>query len=156
MDNEFDLTEDDSKEIITRKDKKINSLSEKLEITEKERADLALKAETEAQAKETAEKERDFFKGFNSMSSKYQGATDHQEKIWDKVKSGYDIEDATISVLAKEGKYNPPSHEERFTAAGGSASTGITDQVEKAPKDMDQSERLAILKDMESKGEFRL
>lgn len=154
---DLDLGGDETKELISRKDKKINSLSEKLGLTEKEKADAAAKAEAEAQARAEAEKERDFFKSFNTLSSKYQGAQDYQEKIWEKVKSGYDMEDAAISILAKEGKYTAPvAPVEQAPAAGGSASTGIADVVDKTPDKMTQAERLSVLREMESKGEFRL
>jgi hypothetical protein len=154
---ELDLGEDNSEEIINRKDKRIKSLSEKYESSEKEKAELA-KAKEEAEAKATAaQKDADFFKGFSQVSSKYQGAGEYQDKIREKVMAGYDVEDAAISILAKEGKLQgAPTPTPRDTAAGGSASMGITGGMEKSPDEMTQDERLATLKDMESKGELRL
>lgn len=157
MDEELtlDLGEDKSKEIISRKDKKIDSLSEKLGLTEKEKGELATKADAEAKARAEAEKERDFFKGFTQVSSKYQGAHEYQDKIWEKVKSGYELEDATISILAKEGKYTPqPQPVEKEVAAGGSAATGITDNVDKRPGEMSKDELHSALKDLDAKGEL--
>lgn len=155
--NEFDLSENNSEEIINRKDKKIHSLSEKLGLTEKEKMEASSKAEAEAQARAEAEKERDFFKGFNTLSSKYQGASDHQEQIWEKVKGGYELEDATIAILAKEGKYTSPVQPEaRINIAGGSASTGITDTIEKPLNQRSRDEMRGELLDLESKGEFFL
>src|ERR1035437_610055 len=65
----------------------------------------AEKAAVEAEAKmATAEKERDFFKDFSGSISKYPSANEYQDAIKEKVMSGYTVEDATVSVLAKEGK----------------------------------------------------
>lgn len=158
-DNELDLNleGDKSQEIITRKDKKINSLSEKLGLTEKEKVDLA-KAKEEAEAKANAlQKEADFFKGFNKISTKYQGSSDYQDKIREKVMAGYDLEDATISILAKEGKFQPPTPEpKREIAAGGSAAIGINQQADKPYQQMSRAELRAQLQELESKGEFKL
>lgn len=157
MDNELDLdlNENNDEEIISRNKKKINSLSEKLGISEKEKSDLAKAKEDEALARQNAEKERDFFKGFSQVSSKYQGATEYQDQIWEKVKAGYDIEDAAVSILNKEGKLVTPPPE-RESAAGGSASTGIIDLSDKPLKNMSRDELRSQLLEMESKGEFRL
>lgn len=163
MDNDFDLDLDEGvnrEEIISRKDKKINSLGLKLGESEKEKAEIAQK-EAEARTKaEAAEKERDFFKGFNTIATKYPGAADHQEAIWERVQKGTDAEEATIAVLVKEGKYTPPPQEQvqPLTAgvAGGSASTSIIDQGSKTPDTMTQDERRAALKELESRGEFGL
>jgi hypothetical protein len=155
QDLELDLGEDNTEEIISRKDKKINSYAEKLKLSEQEKAELAQKESDARTHAESAEKERDFFKNFNSLSTKYPGATDHQDAIWEKVKSGYDVEDAAISVLAKEGKYTPEPPTQDLVA-GGSASTSIIDSVEKTPDRMTQEERKAILQDLERKGEFKL
>jgi len=158
MDNELenlDLEEDKSKEIISRKDKKIDSLSEKLGLTEKEKEEISKKAETEAQARAEAEKERDFFKGFNQVASKYQGANDFQDKIWEKVKAGYDLEDATISIMAKEGRYSPPPvPQERGVTAGGSAATNIADMVDKKPSEMSKDELRSTIQDLDKRGEL--
>lgn len=149
---ELDLNEDNQEE-INRKNR-FQQLSEKVKITAKERDELAQAKEQEAKARAEAEKERDFFKGFSQVSSKYEGASEYQDKIWEKVKSGYDVEDATVSILNKEGKFKPLVKEESFTAAGGSASIGITDQGEKTYDKMSRAEKLAALKDMEARGEF--
>lgn len=154
---DLELEDNSSEEIISRKDKRIKSLSEKFTLSEKEKTDLAKAREEEVQARQAVEKERDFFKGFSQVSAKYQGANEYQDKIWEKVKSGYDVEDAAVAVLNKEGKFTPAAPViERQSAAGGSASTGINDNVEKTAKDMTQSERKSILLDMESRGDFKL
>lgn len=155
-DNELDLDLTNHEEIITRKDKKYKSLSEKFETSEKEKADLS-KAKEEAEAKALAlEKEVEFSKGFNTVSSKYQGASEYQDAIREKVLAGYDLEDATVAVLNKEGKFTPAQQvEERVSIAGGSASTSITYSGDKKPEEMSRAELKGALQDLESKGEFR-
>lgn len=152
----LDLDENNNED-INRDNNRFQKLVEKVKLTAKERDDLAQAKDSESKARLETEKERDFYKGFNGLSSKYQGATEYQDKIWEKVKAGYDIEDATVSILNKEGKFTPtPRVEDRSTVAGGSASTGITDTEEKSVEKMSQSERLEILRDMESAGQFKL
>lgn len=154
---DLDLEEDKSKEIISRKDKKINSLSEKLGLTEKEKAEAATKLETEGKARAEAEKERDFFKSFTGVASKYLGASEYQEKIWEKVKAGYDVEDAAIAVLNKEGKFTPPAPViEHETAAGGSAATGLNALADKPIEKLSREEMRSQLLELEQKGEFEL
>lgn len=158
MTDEFDLdlSEDKPEEIITRKDKKISSLSNKLAEEAKAREEAAQKAVQEAEARANAEKERDFFRGFSQISSKYQGATEYQDQIWEKVKSGYDIEDATTSTLIKEGKFQPIVPQvDRQVVAGGSATTSMSGG-DRSPNEMTQAERRQALADLEAKGEFSL
>lgn len=148
---ELDL---DSTEEITRKDNRIKSLSdkvkEKAELAEAEKA-RADKAEAERQA---ALKDAEFYKGFNTVSPKYQGSSEYQDKIREKVALGLDVEEATMLVMAKEGKYTPPAPTvERQSAAGGTASTGITDSVEKSPQELGRGELKARLQEVEARGE---
>ena len=152
---ELDLNEDNQEE-LTRKDSRIKSLSEKVKLTSEERDALAKAKEEETLARTSAEKERDFFKGFSQVSTKYQGATEYQDKIWEKVKAGYDMEDATVAILNKEGKLqNSPQPEvKQPLAAGGSASTGINDTAEKPLDKMSRQEMKDTLLDLERKGEL--
>lgn len=158
MDDELNLDLDETnQEDITRKDSRIKSLSEKVKTTSKERDDLVTAKEEEAKLRANAEKERDFFKGFNQVSTKYPGANEYQDKILEKVNAGYDVEDATISILAKEGKYTPTQAQaDTGNVAGGSATTNMTGGDSKAPQEMSQDERRAALLDMERKGDFHL
>jgi len=152
---ELDLTEDNQEEIISRKDSRIKSLSDKVKLTSEERDTLA-KEKEELSAKAAAlQKDADFFKGLNTLSSKYQGVHEFQDKIQEKFKSGYDLEDAAISILAKEGKYVPPAPViERQSPVGGSANTTVTGTDGKGPQEMTQAERLAALTELEAKGEL--
>lgn len=155
-DEELDL-EFEEEENINKVEKRIKTLSEKVKLTSEERDELkGLNAELTTE-KESITKERDFFKGFNQVATKYQGANEYQDKIWEKVKSGYDVEDATISILAKEGKYTPAQPVAKGeVAAGGSANTAMRGGEEKTPDKMTQEERRAALMEAEARGEFGL
>lgn len=134
-----DLTTDDGQESTpvektSRPDNRFKDLSEKVETTAKERDEATAKAEA-------AQKEVEFYKGFTKVSSKYEGASDYQDKILEKVNSGYDLEDATISVLAKAGKFTAPVKERGESPAGGSASTSMTGADDKPINEMTQAEK---------------
>lgn len=128
-----------------RSDNRFKDLSEKVELTAKERDEATA-------AKLAAEKELDFYKTFSKVSSKpeYQAASEYQDKIKEKVLSGYDMEDATISVLGKAGKlgnFAPPV--KRDSPAGGSASTAIQSGDDKPVNEMTTAEKRAKLMDIE-------
>lgn len=126
-----------------RADNRFKDLSDKVRTTADER-DKAQKAREKAEAeKEAAKKEVEFYKNFSTISSKYQGAADYQDKILEKVNAGYDMEDATISILAKEGKFQapPPPQIERESPAGGSATTAMSNQGEKTLGEMSRDEK---------------
>lgn len=150
---ELDLNEDNSEE-ITRKDSRIKTLSDKVKSTAEERDALA-KAKEESEAKAmAAQKDADFYKGFNQTSTKYPGSNEYQDKIREKVALGLDIDEATMLVMAKEGKYTPPVVPiERESAAGGSANTSMKGGEDKSPDKMTQAERLSALLEAEAKGE---
>lgn len=140
---ELDLEEDN----INKVEKRIKSLSEKVKLTSEERDELKGLNENLTTEKTSLAKERDFYKGFNQVSAKYQGANEYQDKIWEKVQSGYDVEDATISILAKEGKYTPAPPKQEGNVAGGSATTSMGGEDEKSLDKMSQEEkRSEILK----------
>lgn len=156
LDLDLDLDFNEDQGTINRTNKRIKALSEKFELSEKEKAELAQAKEAEIQARATAEKERDFYKGFNAISSKYQGASEYQDQIWEKVKGGYDMEDATVAILNKEGKLQPQQVPQREQVAGGSASTMMPSNDSKTPDEMSQDERRSALADAFAKGEITL
>jgi hypothetical protein len=101
-----------------------------------------------------AEKDRDFFMSFSDMVSKYPNAKDHREDIRTKYLSGYDIEDATISTLAKNGKLSTDD-ETRHNVAGGSAATTMTDSSDgKSTKNLSTQEKWSALREAEQRGEI--
>lgn len=152
MEEELNLEEDNNEE-ITRKDSRIKSLSDKV----KEKAELAnaekARADKAEAERQTALKDAEFFKNFNTTSTKYPGSNEYQDKIREKVALGLDVEEATMLIMAKEGKYTPPEAKvERESPAGGSASTSIQGGEEKTPDKMSQAERLEALKEIEAQG----
>ena len=126
---------------------RIKDLSQKTKAAYEERDAKEAARVAEEQARLNAEKERDYYKGFNTVASKYQGASDYQDQILEKVKAGYDIEDAAVAVLVKEGKYTPPPEPQgpRENPAGGSATNSIKATGEKTIADMTQAEKRAEL-----------
>lgn len=155
MADEDELDLELEEENINRVEKRIKSLSEKVKLTSEERDELKGLNETLNSEKTSLTKERDFFKGFNQVSAKYPGASEYQDKILEKVNAGYDVEDATISILAKEGKYTPTVAESE-SVAGGSAATAMISNDGKNPKEMSQDERRAQLLEIESQGGLSL
>lgn len=121
-----------------KKDNRFKDLADKVKTTAEERD--AAKAEADA-----AQKEVKFYKDFSKVSSKYEGATDYQDKILEKVNSGYDLEDATISVLAKAGKFQAPTKIEKESPAGGSATTTMNQGGEKTLSEMTHAEKREAL-----------
>ena len=156
-DEDLDLELNDEQDNINRVEKRIKSLSEKVKLTSEERDEKdKLLTERDGQLA-NASKERDFYKDFNKISTKYPGASEYQDKILEKVNQGYDAEDATISILAKEGKYTPTQPiVETERAAGGSATTTIKGNDSKTPQEMSQDERRAALLDIEAQGGLSL
>lgn len=137
-------------------EKRIKNLSDKVKTTSEERDAKTKLAEEAEIAKTNAEKERDFYKGFNQVSTKHPNATEYQDKIWEKVKAGYELEDATISILAKEGKYTQvETPVQRESAAGGSAATAMAGMGQKSLSEMSKAEKREALNELESKGEFK-
>jgi|ERR1051325_3565512 uncharacterized membrane protein YqiK len=112
------------------------------------------KAEAEA-ARQAALKEAEFYKNFNTQVSKNPAAAEYQDKILEKVKAGYDLEDATISILAREGKLSAPPAP-KSSPAGGSATTTLTDTGNKTIGEMTQAERRAALEEAVRRGDIGL
>lgn len=146
-----DLEKDEN---INRTEERIKDLSSKARDAYSAKDAAEAKAQAEVDARATAEKERDFYKDFSGLTNKYQSASEYQEQILEKVKAGYTVEDATVSVLNAEGKLStqspivaPPS------AAGGSAST-IIPNGEKTVQDMTQAERREALLAANESGEL--
>jgi len=124
-----------------RSDNRIQDLANKVKDTAAERDAANL-------AKEEAEKELNFYKGFSRISSKpeYQAASEYQDKIKEKVLSGYDMEDAAISVLGKAGKLgNFTAPAQRESPTGGSATTNMNQGGDKTIAEMTRAEKREAL-----------
>ena len=124
--------------VETRSDNRFKDLADKVKTASEERD--AAKAEAEANKKEV-----EFYKGFSKVSSKYEGAADYQDKILEKVNSGYDLEDATISVLAKAGKLTNAPVTRKESPTGGSATTTMNQGGEKTLSEMTHAEKREAL-----------
>lgn len=122
-------------------------------LSEKAKAEEAAAKEAKAREKaereaEAAKKDLEFFRNFNTVSSKYQGASEYQDQIREKVAAGYELEDATVAVLNKEGKFvpPPPPPQPKEFPAGGSAVVHSS-KSNKSVAELSQEERREILKD---------
>lgn len=161
MADELDLELDDSTiqdENNNKVEKRIKDLSGKVKTTAEERDAERAKAQQLETEKTAALKDAEFYKNFNTTASKYQGAGEYQDKIREKVMAGYDLEDATISILAKEGKFTPPPTPQlpRESPAGGSAPTQLKSGGAKTVGEMSQEERRAELMEAEKRGDIGL
>lgn len=140
---------------VNKIEQRIKNLSEKVKLTSEERDELARAKQSLEQEKQALSKEVEFFKNFNPLVTKYQEAANYQDKIREKVIAGYDVEDATISILAKEGKltgFTPKAE----SPAGGSAPNAITGGVEKTISEMSREEMRAALIEAEKRGDISL
>lgn len=131
-----------------RADKRFRDLSEKVKLTAQERDELAeAKAKAEAETV-VARKEVEFYSSFADSASQYPGASEYKDAIKEKVMAGYTVEDATVSVLAKEGKLTSSPSPRPDSPAGGSATTALKGSGEKSATEMTQAERLEALTQM--------
>lgn len=151
LDLDLDKIEGQSEEKLKVKNR-FQTLSDKVKLTAQEKEEALAKVKSEEEARTNAEKERDFYKGFSTHASKYPSANDHQDKIWDKVKAGYDIEDAMVSVLNKEGKLTAPAPAKPTNIEGGSAPTQMIG--DKDPSQMTTAEKFAALQELDKSGEL--
>lgn len=140
-----------------------NAVEERMKNLSKAKIEAENKATEEAKARaeaesrvQIAEKERDFFASFSDSISKYPNANEHKDAIKEKVMSGYTVEDATVSVLAKEGKLGtvqaPPPP--RQSPAGGSASNQIQSGGNRQIADMSREEKRQAILDAVDRGDI--
>lgn len=122
--------------------KRITELSEKVELTSKERDEKIKLVEERDKEIASLKKESEFSNGFADVLGNHPEAKDHKDDIKAKVLSGYTVEDATFAVLGKAGKLGQPAP--RAQVAGGSASTAPTGG-QKEMKDMTLAEKREIL-----------
>lgn len=142
-----DITQASTEELAaqnqqSRSQERIKQLSDKVELTAKERDELkGLVAERDKTIAEL-QRENTFSSKFADMIGTHPAAKDHKDEIKAKVMSGYDPEDAVLAVLGKAGKLG--TNYQPQMPAGGSAATTVA-QATKEPKDMNQAERRAQL-----------
>ena len=145
--------ESDNQDNIKRQSKRLKDLSQKVELTSKERDEQAELNKKLSAEKDVITKERDFFASFADSASLYPEAKNFKDKIKEKVMSGYSVEDATVSVLAKEGKLTGQPRP-RETVAGGSAVNQIQGGGQKTLNEMTRDEKRQALVDAEAKGDI--
>lgn len=133
-------------------EKRIKQLSTKTR--EAEEAKTA--AETAKQASdtraETAERKAAFLESFSDIVSENPAAKEFKAAMEEKVLGGMSIEDAKFVVLGKAGKLSQATQID--SPAGGSATTTVTQKVDKSPKDMKSDELRAALEEAEKKGDI--
>ena len=159
MDENLDLNLDDLDQIEANADKKLQVKNRFQQLSDKVKSEAQEKEKAQAEAKANAEritaleKEAESLKTFSTLSSKYPEASNYQEQILERVNKGYDPEEATLAVLAKEGKLEQQAPPKQEGAEGGSAMTNIP-EGSKPIGELNESEKLAQLQELEKSGEL--
>ncbi len=158
MAEELELDLDIEDQSINKTEERIKNLSSKVKDTSRERDEANAKAQAEADRASAAEKERDFYASFSDQTSKYPGASEYKDAIKEKVLSGYSVEDATVAVLASEGKFTPQVETVMApaNAAGGSASFQLPSGGSKTLGEMSRDEKRAELEAAIGRGDIYL
>lgn len=148
--NELDLNLDENIN-NNRTNERFTKLTEKVGTEAKARAEAEKKFADADTARIAAEKERDFYSNFADTTGQYPAAKEYKDAIKEKVLAGYTVEDATVSILAKEGKltsYTPPA-QKMDSPAGGSATTSMRNDSDKSLGEMSKDEKRSELLRME-------
>ena|SRR3990167_1249686 len=161
MADDLELDLDDLDKDINNRNKveeRIKDLSSKVKLTSQERDELQASNKKLEDEKAAALKEKDFYASFSDTVSQYPNAKDFKDKIKEKVMAGYSVEDATVAVLAKEGKLaTTPSEniqpEPKQSPAGGSATTSPPTQGQKPISEMTREEKRQALLEAEARGD---
>lgn len=136
---------------LGRAEERIRQLSEKVELTSKERDEQARLLKEMSDKNATLEKENAFNSGFADVLGTHPQAKDHKDEIKAKVMAGYSPEDAAYAVLGKAGKIGGGT-QPIASPAGGSAATSIQKDAEKSLSEMTRDEKRAAL--IERQGEL--
>lgn len=160
MENELELDLDNIEAGAEEKLKvknRFEKLSEKVILTSKEKEKAEAEARAAGERADSLSKERDFYKDFSVNVTRYPQAAEYQDKILEKVRSGYSTEDAMVSVLNKEGKLTASTPESRPTPTphveGGSAPTQVF-SGDKGLSDMTTDEKFKALSEMDKSGDL--
>ncbi len=160
MENELDLNLDELDQIDRNADTKLQVKNRFQQLANDKRtlAQEKEQAVAEAQAKAAelgqALKTAEFYKTFSQVSSKHPEAINYQEQILEKVNTGLSTEDATLLILAKEGKLSSqPVERPVENVAGGSALNQMS-EGDKSPNQLNENEKLQALQEMEKSGEL--
>lgn len=143
----------EDEEVVVNDEKPDRALTRNKDLSDKLAAEAKKREKVEAES-EANKKEAEFYKTFNTSSSKYQGAAEFQDKIKELVVTkGYDMEDAMVAVLNKEGKFIPTQTERRESPAGGSAVSNLPAGGDKSIDEMSLAEKRKQL--LENDAELR-
>lgn len=150
LDNEIDKE--------NKVDKRIKNLSEKVRLTSEERDEQRRLLEESLAKAQNLEKERDFLNSFGDQLGKYPEASQFKDKIKEKVLKGYSVEDATMSTLVAEGKYNPPQSPPPpiDNIVGGSATNQHQIDGGKLLHELTRDEKRAKLVELEQRGDISI
>lgn len=157
-DENIDLDEGQKVEEISQENNRqlnrTKDLADKLRHEREEREKIAQEKQKLEAERESAKKEVEFYKGFSTVVGKYAEASTYQDQIREKVLNGYDIEDATISILAREGKFGGVPKSAATTTAGGSATNNFTSDSKKHPSEMNADELRSAILEAEKRGDI--
>lgn len=132
----------------SRAQHRIKQLSDKVELTARERDEFKTLHEQDQKKIAELERENAFNSGFSDVLGNYPAAKDHKDLIKEKVMAGYSVEDAALAVLGKAGKLGTTPESTASDIAGGSAPTNLQ-SGQKSIQDMTQAERReALAKDL--------
>lgn len=156
LDLELDLDqiESNSEQKLQVKNR-FQQLSDKVKTEAQEKEKAQAEAKTQAEKVAALEKKAAFLETFSTLSFQHPEAANYREQILERVNKGYDPEEATLAVLAKEGKLGSQGTQQVFqpTIEGGSAMTQMS-EGDKSTKDMSQDEKLLALQELEKSGEL--
>ena len=146
---DIDLDTDDDVQQGNKVEKRIKQLSNKVKLTSNERDEYAKLNKNLETERDTAKKEVEFYSSLSETTDKYPAAKEYKDKIKEKVLAGYTVEDATVSILAKEGKLGA-SQPVVDNPAGGSATNLPISGEPKPLNDMSREEKRGeVLKAMD-------
>ena len=147
--DELNLDSSSENETPNKIEERLKDLSSKVKLTAQERDEKDVLLKKSESEKEMISKERDFFQSFTDSTSRYPNANQFRDKIKEKVMAGYSVEDATVSVLAKEGKLTTPAPERESPAGGSASTTSLSQSSSKPLEEMTREEKRQALIDRE-------
>ena len=137
-------------------EKRIKQLSNKVKLTSNERDELAKANEKLKAERDSLKKDSEFSTSF-SENPHYQVAKDYKDEIKKKVSGGYSVDDAIVSVLAKEGKLDAiKAFKAPENPAGGSATNLPMSGEAKPLNEMSREEKRAELLKAMDRGDISL
>ena len=153
IEEDVQLDEQDDVQQESKVEKRIKQLSNKVKLTSKERDELVKANEKLKVERDTLKKDSEFNSSF-AENPHFQVAKDYKDEIKKKVSGGYSVDDAIVSVLAKEGKIDAIKSIEN--PAGGSATNLPMSGEPKALNDMSREEKRTEVEKAIERGDISL